>query len=260
MASKSASTALALGLAVTAFLLPPHALAVHDTGTGEGSPAPQGPPTEQPPPERMSPPEPAFLPNGVYYGFDFEIGVAPNFSTDADFEVGADIVTGGEFVAGYHASFVRLEAAIGIQNIQVSSLKLGGGSPFPVDNYAGGILTGNLMANLYIESPIALFGRARPYVGVGHGFSVVHAQYTQEDCFAGVCAAGNSVVNDSDLARSRQIMAGMTFSSAAPGTEYFFGYRMFETADLEFRTTGNVDFAQQGVRSQTLFIGARIKR
>ena len=258
MASKFVSIALALGLAAAAFpLVPPRALAVEAQIMREAPPEAQ----PMPPPEPIQPAAPAFLPDGFYYGFALEAGVAPNFATDADFEVGADWVHSFGFQAGFRVGIFRFETEPGIQSIQVGSLKLGAASPFPADDYAGNLASGSLMANLYIESPVALFGRMRPYAGWGLGFSAVHAQYTPEDCYFGVCSLeGDDIVSDSDFVKSRQFMAGLTIASDAPDLEYYLGYRRFETEDLEFRTAGNVDFVQDGLESHTFFIGVRLRR
>lgn len=262
MTSKFGPATLALGMAIASIAQSPtRVLAAHDPAGQEESPEGERTPTVEPPaPEPIRPSAPTFLPDGFYYGFALEGGGASNFATDADFEVGADWVQSLDLDAGFRLGAFRFEAGLGIQNIQVSSLKLGVASPFPVDDYAGSLASGILMANIYIESPVALFGTVRPYVGWGRGFSAVHARYTPEDCYFGTCSpSGDDIVRDGDLVKSRQFMGGLTIGSDASDAEYYLGYRLFETEDLEFRTVGNVDFVQDGLETLTLLIGARFK-
>ncbi len=245
----------ALCLAVAASIPSRSVLAAHDGGAQ----APPPPSAEEPAPP-VQPPAPAFLPAGIYFTAAGHLGVAPNFATDLDFEVGADVVEAFDFAAGYRASILRLEAAFGFQNVAVSSLKLGPASPFPVDDYAGGVFTADMMANVYLEAPFALFGRVRPYVGAGHGYSWVSARYTPQDCYLGVCSPdGSDVVSASDFVRSRQLMAGVTIASDTPNTEIVLGYRHFESRDLKLRTEGGLFFTQDGVETFSLFFGARFR-
>ncbi len=266
MTTRMASIGLVLGLAAAAVALnSSRAMAVEDPTTRarplniEQAPLPDPTPPDPPPPEPIAPAERTFLTDGLYYGFALDIGASPNYATDADFDVGSDWIDSLAFETGYRIAVFRFEAQLGIQTIHVSSLKLGPASPFPADDYAGSLTSSRLMANLYIEFPIALFGSVRPYAGWGRGVSAVHARYTPEDCYFGVCSpAGDDIVDDGDVVLAEQYMAGLTVASAAANLEYYFGYRRFETDDLKFRTVDNLVFHQDGLESHTVFIGVRL--
>lgn len=258
MGSKFLVATLTLGLAVSPLSVS-RAQAAGDRAEPDMPPeVEQYPPHEPQPPAPVQPGQTTLPSDGFYFGFAFGVGVAPNFSTDTDFEVGSSWASGIGFEAGFRLGIFRLGAELGIQNIEVSGLKLGPTSPFLPDDYAGSLSSAGVMANLYVESPFALFGSVRPYVGWGRGFVAAHARYTPQDCLFGVCSpSGGDVVSDSDTVRSRQFMAGLTIASDKPGTEYYVGYRRFETDHLKFRTEGNVDFVQDGLESHTVFIGVR---
>lgn len=258
MRSKFLFAALTLGLAFCPLCVSRAQTAGDGTGPDEPPDVEHYPPHEPLPPAPVQPGQSARPPDGFYYGFTLGVGVAANFPTDADFEVGSAWADNIGFEAGFRLGIFRLGAELGIKSIEVSGLELGPTSPFPPDDYAGSLASASVMANLYVESPFALFGSVRPYAGWGLGFVAAHAQYTPQDCLFGVCSpSGGNVVSDTDSVRSRQFMAGVTIASEMPGAEYYVGYRRFETDNLEFSTEGNVDFIQDGIESHTVFIGVR---
>ena len=238
-------TILAAGFAL---LAPLPAAADHDT-----VPQPAQPPADATPAPPFEPKK-AFN-SGGYYIMSFDLGGVENADTDADFSVDTDWATGLEFGGGYRLSFVRLEAELYTRFSRVGSLDLGGGAPFPAADYKGGIWTSGLMGNLYIDLPRA--GKMRPYVGVGYGITRVSVDYNESLCFIFCFKTDNEVLDDYDIVQARQLLLGASFSHPTEKSEFFLGYRYFETEDFDLTTNGGDSFRHDGVVTHTFSIGIR---
>lgn len=249
---RETSAAAAVLAALSILLAPPPAAADHDTQ--------QQQPPQSPPPTSQVPPPAQFTPDGssgFYYLLDFDFGDAANPKTDADFDVDLDWSVGLGFGAGYRiADVVRLEAEFHSNYYRAGSLDLGVSPPFAPADYSGGEWAQGLMANLLFDLPAA--GSVRPYLGAGYGFSRVSVKYNEAVCFIFCFSTTNQVVNDWDFARAWQAMAGVTLSDGT-NTEMYFGYRYFETEDLDFHTVGGTAFVQDGLQDHTLTFGMRFK-
>ena len=192
---------------------------------------------------------------GFYYLLDFSMGDSANPSTDADFSVDLDWSAGLGFGVGYRIGPLRLEGDLNTQFFRVGSLDLGPASPFPTADYAGGMRTLNAMANLYVDLPAA--GKARPYIGAGLGIARVSAEYNESICFIFCFSTKNEVVDDWDRVAAWQAMAGISFENFGSNTEWFVGYRYYETEDLDYRTISGTTFRQDGLKDHSLMFGMR---
>lgn len=193
--------------------------------------------------------------DGAYFTMALDFGTAANIDTDADFGADTDWQFGMEFGVGYRLGIVRLEAELYSRDVNVGSLDLGAGSPFPLADYNGTVWTSGLMGNVYIELPAG--GSMRPYLGVGYGLSRVSATYNESICFIICFATDNVVLEDYDIVRARQLLFGASFPSQTEVVEYFVGYRYFETDDLDLTTEGGFSYVQRGIRSHTISGGVR---
>ena len=241
---------LAILAAVLALLAPLPAVADHD----------KPPPPEPPPHDATPPPTPVSEPVSIwrpqaYYAIGFDLGGATNSATDADFKADLGVEMGFDLGVGYRLGFISLEAEAYTRFIEVGSLDLGAGPPFPVDTYGGGMWTSGLMGNLIVDLPVP--GKLRPYFGVGFGISRVSARYSDSLCFIICAAGGTDVVDDYDIVAARQAMIGLSVSERS--MEMFVGYRYFATDDLDFSTIGGTGFRQDGIRSHTFSVGLRFK-
>lgn len=194
-------------------------------------------------------------PGGFYYLLDFGLGDPENPGTDADFSVDLDWSMNLGFGVGYRIGPVRLEGEFSNQFYRVGSLDLGLESPFPEDDYAGGMEALSAMANIFVDMPMA--GRMRPYLGVGLGLARVSAEYNESVCFIYCFSTENAVVDDWDKALAWQAMAGFSFPAWSPKTEWFIGYRYYQTEDLNFTTIDGTAFRQEGLRDHSLMGGFR---
>ena len=241
--------AIVAALAASSVLLAPV------TAMADHEPAPQ--PAPPPPQHAPAPfePRPAW-PDGFYYLLDFDIGDSANPQTDAGFGVDLDWGVGVGLGVGYRvAGMLRLEGELHANDYRAGSLDLGPTAPFSTFDYSGDVSAQGAMANIIFDLPPA--GRMRPYLGAGYGFSRVSARYNESVCFIFCFSTKNKVVDDWDFAEAWQALAGISFSNPASSSEFFVGYRYFETDDLDFRTVSGTAFVQEGIKSHTLSVGIR---
>jgi opacity protein-like surface antigen len=193
--------------------------------------------------------------SGFYYLLEFGLGDSENPDTDADFAVDLDWSMSLGFGVGYRLGPVRLEGEFSNQFYRVGSLDLGLASPFPDADYAGGMRSLSAMGNLYFDLPTA--GRIRPYLGAGLGLARVSAEYNESVCFIYCFSTQNTVVDDWDKARAWQVMAGLSARAWSAKTEWFVGYRYYETEDLDFKTIDGTAFQQDGLQDHSIMGGFR---
>ena len=250
MTFRKLSTVVATLATASVLLAPVTAMADHE-------PAPQ----TAPPPQQHEPAPAPFEPlpawsDGWYYLWNWELGDASNPATDGGFNVDIEGSLGTGFGFGYRlAGMLRLEGEFHAQWFNVGSIDLGPGAPFVPLDYSGGISAFGAMANFFVDLPA--WGRARPYLGAGYGFSRVEAEYNESVCIIVCFSTDNKVVDDWDLAEAWQAQAGIAFTNAASNSETYIGYRYFETEDLKLRTVSGTPFVQEGIQSHTLSIGIR---
>ncbi len=219
------------------------------------------PPPAEPPQHEPAPTPPPFEPlpawsDRFYLMWNWELGDSANPMTDANFGVDLDWSLGTGFGFGYRlAGMLRLEGELHAQWFRVGSLDLEPGAPFVPRDYAGEMWAIGAMANLFVDLPA--WGDARPYLGAGYGVSRVEAEYNESICIIFCFSTENTVVDDWDLAEAWQAMAGIAFWKQASNSELYFGYRYFETDDLQLRTVSGTPFVQEGIQSHTLSIGIR---
>ena len=231
-----------------ALLAPLPAAADHDTV----APPPPHEATRTP----VSGPKP-HLRSESYYFIGFDMGGATNSGTGADFTADLGVQVGLDLGFGYRFGFISVEGEAYTRSIQVNSLDLGAAPPFLVDNYRGGVWTSGLMGNLIVDLPVP--GLIRPYLGVGYGISRVSARYGDSLCLIVCAGSGNDVVDDYDIVRASQAVAGLLVSEQSQNVEMFVGYRYFATEDLDFSTIGGTGFRQNGIRSHTFSVGIRFR-
>ncbi len=192
---------------------------------------------------------------GFYYVADFSLGDTEDPGTSADATVETDLTLGVGLGFGYRLGPVRLEAQYKSDYHRVYDVEIGATSPLAPGDYAGRLTVESGMANVYFDLPAA--GNMRPYLGAGFGFADIKANYNENSCFFIFCSTVNELVSDRDWAWARQAMAGFSHRVEGSNSEFFIGYRYYETDALTLRATDGTPFIQDKLQSHTFDIGIR---